>query len=152
MRFSILANQPGTRKYESFMPLNVPRYIRCYDNEESIDRYTVVFGAGVKHNPFVGMSSNPYHPQGVGMHGESGSLPIDMRSPVNRSYAHLGRKIEFADLPLACQHLVLRDYADIHRLDISAHPLILGTRVGVTQVTWLPGVTPWQAPRKEKKQ
>jgi hypothetical protein len=83
--------------------------IACYDNGgESFDRYTVVYmderdgcpslplGRG---NLFacIGMSSEPFHPQGFGQHSTA------MPGP------HLGRRIAFASLPEDCQKVVLRD-------------------------------------------
>ena len=64
------------------MPDGVPRYVRCYDNGGSGDRYTVVYTGNYRGRGgmcrYVGMSALPFHPQGVGMHGESRE-PIDGR-------------------------------------------------------------------------
>lgn len=95
------------------MPNGIPRYIRCYDNGgETFDRYTVVFTGRYTHKTGgsyldLGMSHDPYHPQGVGSHGESDYL-ID-----RPTYSHLGRKIKFMDLPEQCKKLVLSDYMDL---------------------------------------
>jgi hypothetical protein len=95
------------------LPNGVPRYVRCYDNGgETFDRYTVVFTGRYRHKTggvfwHVGMSSNPFHPQGFGQHGES----IDH---IDRpTYGHLGKKIKFINLPEDCQKLVLSDYSDL---------------------------------------
>lgn len=76
--------------------------IKCYDNGgETADRYTVVyldqserqldtFGAR-------GMSADPFHPQGYGMYCSA------MIGP------HLGKEIDFTDLPPDCQRLVKQD-------------------------------------------
>ena len=76
--------------------------IRCYDNGgRSADRYTVVYldepygQPGLFHA--VGMSDNPFHPQGVGMH--CSAMPG----------RHLGKRISFDNLPLDCQRLVTQD-------------------------------------------
>jgi hypothetical protein len=80
--------------------LNTP--IRCYDNGgKTADRYTVVFLKQPENqsNTFacVGMSDNPFHPQGFGQHSTA---------MLGR---HLGKRIVFNQLPPDCQKLVLRD-------------------------------------------
>lgn len=92
------------------MPGGVPRYIRCYDNGgESLDNFTVVFTGNYRHKTggeywYTAMNSAPYHPQGIGQHGNS-------RKPIDRPKSgHLGKRISFRDLPSDCQSLVIRDY------------------------------------------
>lgn len=103
--------QKHKERTERLVPNGVPRYIRCYDNGgTSFDRYTVVFTGRYTHKTnrafwYLGMSENPFHPQGFGQHGESEFKPID-----TPSYKHLGKKIEFKDLPKDCQKLVMQDY------------------------------------------
>lgn len=79
--------------------------IRCYDNlGRSFDRYTVVFTEAENGwYTYLGMSENPYHPQGFGQHGQS-KYPID-----KPSYKHLGRRIAFSKLPENCKKLVISD-------------------------------------------
>ena len=95
---------------ERLLPGGVPRYIRCYDNGgESFDRYTVVFTGRYRKKTGgefwdLGMSANPFHPQGFGQHG-SNREQIDWPT-----YGHLGKKIKFQDLPEDCQKLVMDDY------------------------------------------
>lgn len=95
------------------MPDDVPRYIRCYDNQEpGTERYTVVYTGNYRHKTqgshlFVGMNESPFHPLGIGQHGES-QLPLD-----KPTYSHLGKKITFHDLPHQCKELVRDDYAYI---------------------------------------
>lgn len=99
-----------------------PRYLRIYDNNgETWDRYTVVFTRycltverPVKYGKiklreymYVGMSGNPYSPMGFYQHGFSKER-IDYPS-----YAHLGRKITFSDLPKDCQLAVMAEYLEI---------------------------------------
>lgn len=95
---------------EHLMPGGIPRWIRVYDNGgKSGDRYTVVYTrtGHLGTSFYVGMSSNPFHPQGIGQHGES-------RFPIDRpTYSHLGKRITFEALPPDCKKLVLRDYKDI---------------------------------------
>ena len=103
-----------TKRELQLMPDGIPRYIRCYDNNgESFDRYTVVFTGRYRKSHdegflYLGMSSDPFHPQGFGQHGETQNQPCDR--PV---YSHLGKKIKFQDLPEDCQKAVLQDYKEI---------------------------------------
>lgn len=79
--------------------------VRIWDNDgETCDRYTAVYitqPVEGKSGQFyaVGMSENPYHPQGFGQHCEC--EPGD----------HLGTEIEFDQLPEPCQRLIRRDLA-----------------------------------------
>jgi len=120
-----------TERISNLLPNGIPRYIRIYDNGgETFDRYTVVFTgkyrgivpyrsrseskySGVTGGQFVhlGMSQNPYHPQGFGQHGFS-DTQID-----RPTYGHLGRKIKWEDLPADCQRCALATYLDIWGLD-----------------------------------
>jgi hypothetical protein len=64
----------------------------------------------------VGMSANPFHPQGVGQHGEH-PQQIDVNewgfAPAMGRKNHLGKRIPFVELPHDCQTLVLGDYREI---------------------------------------
>jgi len=107
---------------------SIPKYVRCYDNGgESADRYTVVYtgryrkpmgdgSGGLSWFQYVGMSALPFHPQGVGMHGEH-SQQIDVNkwgfAPAMGRKNHLGKRILFAKLPPDCKRLVLQDYKAI---------------------------------------
>ena len=96
---------------ERFMPNGIPKWIRCYDNGgKTWDRFTVVYTGNYKGRngcDYVGMSENPFHPQGFGQHGWDGSV-ID-----RPTYSHLGRKITFDKLPEQCQRAVIDDYKEI---------------------------------------
>ncbi len=84
-----------------------PRWIRCYDNGgKTADRYIVVFTKGKR--VYLSMNREPFHPQGIGMHGEwnKGENSID-----RPTYGHLGKKIAFNQLPEDCQKLVRQDYS-----------------------------------------
>jgi hypothetical protein len=76
-----------------------------YDNGgKTCDRYTVVYAPftvnGRQYFPYVGMSAEPFHPQGFGQHGE---LP-------SRYTRQSGEKVlNFAELPDDCRRLVLSD-------------------------------------------
>jgi hypothetical protein len=106
------------------LPNGVPKYVRCYDQPESGDRYTVCFVGRVRHKcgafPYLGMSANPFHPQGIGQHGESDKL-IDVNAhgfaPAIGRKNHLGRRIRFDELPEDCRRLVLSDYKEIWGLN-----------------------------------
>ena len=98
-----------------------PRSIRVYDNGRYFDRYTVVYTGRYRYKTggsfmHVGMSHNPFHPQGVGQHGFS-NRQIDVNTwgfaPAIGRKCHLGRRIEFGDLPKECQQLVRWDYLDL---------------------------------------
>lgn len=76
--------------------------VRIYDNGgKTADRFTSVYMDSPERQPgmyeCIGMSENPFHPQGFGMH--SSAMPG----------AHLGKRIRFDDLPDACKRLLCRD-------------------------------------------
>lgn len=105
------------KRQQKLMPNGIPRWIRCYDNQGTGERYTVVYTKkrDVGQSHYVGMSANPFHLQGIGQHGSS-QIPID----VNRwgfsiglgRKNHLGIRIPFSALPPDCQKLVIRDYVE----------------------------------------
>lgn len=105
------------QRIENLIPDGTPRYIRCYDyGEEIADRYTVVFTGHYKKNNgnefwYLGMSENPFHPLGIGMHGTS-QTQIDY--PV---YKHLGKKIKFDDLTENCKVCVLQTYKELWNIN-----------------------------------
>lgn len=75
--------------------------IKCFDNGgKTADRYTVVYISNPEKLGLfyaVGMSMNPFHPQGFCCHTTAVLGP------------HLGRRIIFAKLPEECQRVVLSD-------------------------------------------
>jgi hypothetical protein len=82
--------------------------ISCWESGKVADRYTVVFLDTRDERgrvQYLGMSADPFHPQGVGMHGE---MPIH-----NVAYRGRGgvfdKRIQFKDLPPDCQRAVLQD-------------------------------------------
>jgi hypothetical protein len=103
------------------LPRGVPRYVRCYDDGRAGDRYTVCYtGRGASQDgeyPYVAMSANPFHPQGVGQHGATRDRPCDVDRhgwpPAMGRKNRLGTRIRFQDLPADCRKLVLRDYKEI---------------------------------------
>ena len=99
----------ASERKERLLPNGTPRYIRCYDNGgETADRYTIVFTGNFKGRNrrchFVGCSERPFHPQGIGLHGDHDSV-IDYPS-----YSHLGKKVKFETLPEDVRTLVMSDY------------------------------------------
>ena len=112
-------NKTTTKRLLSLLPNGVPKYIRCYDNGVSADRYTVVFTGhyrGKGDFQYLAMSALPFHPQGVGQHGSS-QTQIDVNesgfAPAIGRKNHLGKRIAFADLPPDCKQLVMQDYRNI---------------------------------------
>lgn len=111
------ANLAFVARVKRLMPNGIPRYIRIYDNGgETFDRYTVVFTGRyrkVSRDQFVvlGMDDKPFHPQGIGMHDGYDYL-IDVPT-----YSHLGKRIEWEDLPIDCQRCASNTYRSIWRLD-----------------------------------
>lgn len=85
--------------------------IRVYDNGgKTADRYTVYYLTpqyfhGEKFYIYIGMSAYPTHPQGIGEHGEVSSSQL----PRHKYHRGIGKRIEFADLPVDCQTVVNRE-------------------------------------------
>ncbi len=109
---------------DSLLPGGIPKWVRCYDNGgETADRYTVVFtgnyGRGCGWFQYVAMNASPFHPQGVGIHGEN-PTQIDVNkwgyAPAMGGRCHLGKRIPFTELPVDCRKLVLADYKEIWKL------------------------------------
>jgi hypothetical protein len=121
------------------LPNDLPRYVHVYDNggvvgtyrhkvklsefpfskmvteQGSYDRYTVVFTGNYtsrtsRQHWYLGMSGAPFHPQGIGQHGES-EHQIDWPSG-----GHLGKRIKFQDLPRDCQVCALQTYLNLWNL------------------------------------
>jgi len=122
-----------SRRREKFMPGNVPRFVRCYDNSEtdeaSADCFTVVFTGRYRDRKtggmfvYVAMNARPFHPQGIGMHDES-RTQIDAPegwAPAMGRKCHLGRRIPFQQLPRDCRRLVMHDYLYLWDLVPEAH-------------------------------
>jgi len=107
---------------EQLLPEGVPKHVRCYDNGgETTDRYTVCYTGryrGTGWFQHVCMSADPFHPQGVGLHGEHPSqidAPKGWPPAIGRRN-HLGKRIAFTELPEDCRKLVLQDYKEIWNL------------------------------------
>jgi len=103
------------QRKENLLPGNVPKWIRCYDNggqdksKGTFDRYAVIYthahSFGLRgYTVGVGMSSNPFHPQGFGQHFEYPNHVYNGQSG--------GKRITYRDFPEDCQKLVMSDYLD----------------------------------------
>lgn len=107
---------------ERLMPNGTPRWVRCYDNGgETADRYTVLFtGRYPGRVRFgVGMSALPFHPQGICQHFEfyGHNAPDRVGSSwagpsIGRNCA-IGKRIDYADLPVQCKQAVVSDYVEL---------------------------------------
>lgn len=118
-------NETQAKREERLLSNGEPRWIRAYDNGgETIDRYTVVYTGRYPKNSsayrteyeYVGMSADPFHPQGFGQHGGTTYGPCDTRDgrpPAIGRKCYLGRRIAFRDLPPDCRQLVMADYRAI---------------------------------------
>ncbi|WP_424196633.1 hypothetical protein ACMYR3_17060 (plasmid) [Ampullimonas aquatilis] len=86
--------------------LSKKSFLRCFDNGgQTADRYTVVFMKEPERNgcyAALGMSERPFHPLGYGM--SCAAVPG----------RHLGRAIEFNNLPTDCQRLVKQYLSPLH--------------------------------------
>ena len=90
----------------------------CFDNEgETFDRYSVLYLDLIIHPDFpchkmyIGMSSNPFHPQGFAQHGEMQLTKMEINRLKNGKNAlpHWGKLIDFDALPIDCQRCVIGD-------------------------------------------
>jgi hypothetical protein len=121
--YSIVEGNHMTKRQEerreSLLPDNQPKNIRVYDSgpDGAMDRYTVVYTGNYRERDgwfqYLGMNASPFHPQGIGQHGES---PTQIDRP---TYSHLGKKINFAKLPIDCKIAVLQDYNEIWGLGLT---------------------------------
>jgi hypothetical protein len=118
-----MKNKPKTvkaqKRLQTFLPKGVPKFVRIYDYGEFGDRYTCVFTGKYRHNTggsywYLGFSAYPFHPQGMGYHGER-RRPIDVApgawsGPAIGKKSHLGTRIKFEDLPEDGKKFVLQEY------------------------------------------
>jgi hypothetical protein len=82
--------------------------ISVWFNKNCFDKFTVVYLDEVDEQlnvPYIGMSDNPFHPQGFGQHGKM--------KVYNVAYKGRGgcfdKRIKFAELPVDCQWAVIQD-------------------------------------------
>ena len=101
-----------------FIPQGIPRFIRVYDNGgKTFDRYQIVFTGRYRHltrgqTVCVGSSEHPFHPQGFGSFGLLNFIPD------YPTYGHLGKKIQFKNLPPDVKRMVKDDYMDLWNLKV----------------------------------
>ena len=96
------SERPPCRKSRPDYPDGV---IAIYDNKgATCDRYTVVYtpfrSGDAWHYPTLDMSADPFHPLGVGMHGEYSFRPTRRKAE---------RVIGWSELPAMCQQAVKQD-------------------------------------------
>lgn len=95
--------KPRYRRSRNDYPQGV---IGIYDNKgKTVDRYTVVFEPFLGYEdryyyPVLFMSTNPFFPTGVGIHGECPFRPTRLKGEV---------VINWSELPENCQQCVLQD-------------------------------------------
>lgn len=113
------------KRIASLLPDGLPKYVRCYDlGEDEYERYTICYSGlapvlrsefGGAEYPYVGMSANPTHPQGLCQHGCTKGSPCDVVNgwpPAMGRKNHLGKRIPFTELPQDCQDIVMKDYKE----------------------------------------
>lgn len=96
--------------------------LAIFDNGgETFDRYTVIYlDEPVSDDPYYSdrylyfaMSERPFHPQGFGQHGEIDLFPSQLKQlrkgKGQRLFSHLGKRIDFEDLPEDCKKAVKQD-------------------------------------------
>lgn len=73
--------------------------LKIYDDGgKTADRYTAVFcEPGRTQHDCLGMSADPFHPQGVGQH----STAVCGK--------HLGKRVSFSDVPPAVRECIMQD-------------------------------------------
>lgn len=123
-----------SKRRSRLLPGGIPRWVRVYDDGGigaeggSSDRYTVVFTHAQAfyprgYYPYLVMSGAPFHPQGIGQHGEHTQVvdaPNGRWPPAVGRRGHLGKRIRFEDLPDDCKALTLADYCEYWKLGPSA--------------------------------
>lgn len=100
--------------------------IGIYDNagqrNESGDHYMVVYEPVSGVFPILTMSAEPYSPQGIAIHGEALFRPTGGWQSGTTS---AGKTINFADLPVDCQRVVLEDLKETEASSISPLSLMI---------------------------
>lgn len=81
---------------------------RIFDaGADKFDRFTVAFkgyrvdGYGMVY-PYIASSEHPFHPQGLGMHGESRAFMTGR---------HLGKRVAFEQCPPDVKKFILQQFA-----------------------------------------
>lgn len=119
----------ATERAARLMPGGVPRYVRIYQGEGA-PPYCAVFTGKKAEGFYRDMSSNPYHPQSMGLSNSAEHGRIDCGwdrtrgryvwpPPVGRKNTYcpsLGKRIRFADCPPKVQECIVQDYKTIWSL------------------------------------
>lgn len=120
--------------------------LRIYDNGgKTFDRYTVVFMKQKERDgsyAALGMSENPFHPQGFGQH--CSAVPG----------SHIGFRARFKQLPEDCQKLISQEIrVGFLKYDVQENLTTKGGRtVGACRIVDANGVDiiqPWMKTKKE---
>lgn len=113
MRKLTFRTQKQRTRYDALLPFDIPKKIRVYDNGGpeveggTADRYTCVFTGNYTRRTggvhwYIGFSRAPFHPQGIGHHGEAREqidvLPGSWGGPRIGGKCHLGTRIRWEDL------------------------------------------------------
>lgn len=82
--------------------------ISVWENKNCFDKYTVVYLDEVDKDlnvTYIGMSDNPFHPQGFCQHGEMKIYNVQYKG----RGGCFDKRIKFDDLPEDCKKAVMRD-------------------------------------------
>lgn len=108
---------------QRLMPNGIPKYLRIYDGDTA-DRYTVIFTGRYKGREgcnYVGMSETPTSPLGFYQHSwHPDAIDLDRwgYAPKVGQKCHLGKRIEFQELPEECQKLIAQEYRELWNINI----------------------------------
>ena len=113
---------PNNPEYQLLSLESLDQEVVILDNGgETFDRYSAIFiNQQVMQDDYpglvwyVGMSENPYHPQGFGQHGET-KLNHDDPNEIAKEKAHWGKRIKISDLPEKARHLVISEILDMNQ-------------------------------------
>lgn len=112
-------DQPGGRCHQPTIPAGPGTF----------DRYTVVFtgrypGRLPDECLYLGMSSNPFHPQGFGQHGvakgvfDVGPHGYPPKIGDTAPWGEGNRRVTFQRLSPECQRLVVREYKELWAITV----------------------------------
>lgn len=105
----------------ALMPGGVPRYVRCYDAPEEIERYTVVFSGNYactkvphRHERWVEhISMNIWGGTSYCEHTRALDVNKSGFAPAIGGKCRLGLRIPFDALPEVCRKVVVYEYREI---------------------------------------
>ena len=110
MKRTYTPRRQSKRWLDSDCPAGV---LAIYDDRRTADRYTVFYCeplGGTQYADmrigYVGMSGAPFHPLGIGQHGE-----LDAHQVAMYRYENRNRAAKWSSLPDDCKRLVLQDLA-----------------------------------------